>query len=258
MNAPTHILYEYFCLAHDPETRAIRGDEMAQRVTLDAMIPRADFGREGQELTHQLFRDFPIGNLDETSPVRLLLRKPDFQRETNHWSAEQIASFVASFLDNELIPAIILWKSSSFIFVIDGGHRLSALRSWMADDYGDGSISHQFYGGEIPDEQRNIAKKARTLIENRVGRFATIKSMVGSTSATPEQARRASNLVTRALDLQWVQGNADVAETSFFKINSQGTPLDKIEEMLLRNRKKAIPIASRSILRAGTGYKYWS
>jgi hypothetical protein len=28
-----------------------------------------------------------------------------------------------------------------YIFVIDGGHRLSALRAWMEDDYGDGTIS---------------------------------------------------------------------------------------------------------------------
>jgi hypothetical protein len=64
--------------------------------------------------------------------------------------------------------------------------------------------------------------------------------------------------VTRALDLQWVPGNADVAEESFFKINSQGTPLDNVEEILLRNRRKAIAIASRAVFRAGTGHKYWS
>ena len=43
-----------------------------------------------------------------------------------------------------------------------------------------------------------------------------------------------------------------------FKINSQGTPLDDVEEMLLRNRTKAIAIGSCAILRAGTGNKYWS
>jgi hypothetical protein len=49
-----------------------------------------------------------------------------------------------------------------------------------------------------------------------------------------------------------------VAETSFFKINSQGTPLDDTEELLLRNRKKPIAIGARAILRAGSGHKYWS
>ncbi len=50
-----------------------------------------------------------------------LLRKPDFQRETNHWTSVQVVSFLESFLDNELIPSIILWQSESYVFVIDGG-----------------------------------------------------------------------------------------------------------------------------------------
>ena len=54
---------------------------MAQRVTLDAMIPRADFGQQGQELTQQLFKDFPLSYLEDGSPILQLLRKPDFQRE---------------------------------------------------------------------------------------------------------------------------------------------------------------------------------
>jgi len=72
------------------------------------------------------------------------------------------------------------------------------------------------------------------------------------------EARRASALYTRPLTLQWVQGSPEVAETSFFKINSQGTPLDDTEEMLIRNRKKPIAICARAVLRSGTGHKYWS
>lgn len=102
---------------------------MARRVNLDAMIPREDFGREEDVYDLDLIRDFPLANLDRELPILRLLRKPDFQRETNHWSPDQIATFVASFVDNEVIPPLILWKSPTFIFVIDGGHRLSALRS---------------------------------------------------------------------------------------------------------------------------------
>lgn len=58
--------------------------------------------------------------------------------------------------------------------------------------------------------------------------------------------------------MQWIQGNAVSAETSFFKINSQGTPLDETEELLIKNRRKPIAIAARAILRAGSGHKYWS
>jgi hypothetical protein len=232
---------------------------MAQRVTLDAMIPREDFAVSQEEFVLDLFRDFPIANLVSDSAILKLLRKPDFQRETNHWTPEQIATFIASFLDNEVIPSLILWKSPTFIFVIDGGHRLSALRAWIADDYGDGSLSLAFYKGEISEDQKRIAKRARQLIEQRVGRYSSLRGLIdANVSDDPVALKRSNRLVTRALNLQWIQGNADVAETSFFKINSQGTPLDETEEMLIKNRRKPIAIGARAVLRSGTGHKYWS
>jgi hypothetical protein len=161
---------------------------------------------------------------------------------------------VASFLDGEVIPSLILWKSPMYIFVIDGGHRLSALRAWMLDDYGDGPLSLAFYGADISEEQKRIGKRTRKLIEKTIGRYSKLKDQVDATPVV----RRAKTLFTRPLTLQWVYGTADVAETSFFKINSQGTPLDEVEEMLIRNRKKPIAIAARAIIRAGGGHKYWS
>lgn len=231
---------------------------MARRVNLDAMIPREDFEVEEQETAIDLFKDFPITHLAPDSPYLKLLRKPDFQRETNHWSPDQVATFIASFLDNEVIPSLILWKSPGFIFVLDGGHRLSALRAWVEDDYGDRQISLNFYGNEISNDQKQIAARTRKLIEEKVGRYTTLKGMLGSKSASNGSGKRANTLFTRALTLQWVQGSADVAETSFFKINSQGTPLDDVETMLIRNRRKPIAISARAILRAGTGNAYWS
>lgn len=120
-------------------------------------------------------------------------------------------------------------------------------------------MSLQFYGGQISNHQRAVARRTRTLIESSIGRYTYLRSLVGgSARASAIEMRRAQNLVTRALNLQWVLGNADVAETSFFKINSQGTPLDDVEEMLLRNRTKAIAIAARAIFRSGSGHKYWA
>ena len=107
---------------------------MVKRVTLDAMIVREDFAlAEGEEFVLDLFQGLPITNLQRDLPIVKLLRKPDFQRETNHWTPEQVCTFLESFLDNEVIPSLILWKSPQYI-VIDGGHRLSALRAWMEDD----------------------------------------------------------------------------------------------------------------------------
>jgi len=233
---------------------------MPQRVNLDAMIPRADLAEIDVETSLENFGNFPINNLEEYSSIRRVLRKPDFQRETNHWTPEQVLSFILSFLDNELIPSLILWKSESFIFVIDGAHRLSALRAWMEDDYGDGSISSSFYKSAISSEQQRIARRVRNLVESKVGRFSQLKAIHDNNSPTDDipKKRRAQRLFTRSIHLQWVQGTAEVAETSFFKINSQGTPLDDTEKFLLEKRRKPFSIAARAIVRAGSGHKYWS
>lgn len=69
---------------------------------------------------------------------------------------------------------------------------------------------------------------------------------------------RAKNLGALAIQLQWVDGNATIAETSFFKINQQGTPLNNTEKELLKSRKLPRGIAARAIIHGGKGHKYWS
>ena len=234
---------------------------MGNQVNLDAMIPREDFAvqdSDNQTATDNPIKEFPITYLSSDSPIRKQLRKPDFQRETSHWSPDQVATFIASFLDNEVIPSLIFWDSPSYIFVLDGGHRLSALRAWIEDDYGDKSISSEFYKGQdISGEQERVARKTRKLVEEKVGRYSDLVKLVDSTG-TDRNSKRAKVLFKRALILQWVHGSPDVAESSFYKINSQGTPLDETERMLIENRKKPIAIAARLILRGGSGHKYWS
>ncbi len=72
------------------------------------------------------------------------------------------------------------------------------------------------------------------------------------------QNRRAGLLFNRSIQVQWIQGNAAAAEKSFFRINSQGTPLNDIETLLIVNRRKPIAIGARALLRAGSGHRYWS
>ncbi|HEY4360675.1 MAG TPA: DUF262 domain-containing protein [Bryobacteraceae bacterium] len=231
---------------------------MAHRVDLDAMIPREDFGVMDDSFALDLMSDFPIRHLTRDAPVLRLLRKPDFQRETNHWTPEQVVTLIESFVDSEVIPSLILWKAPSYIFVIDGGHRLSALRAWMEDDYGDKHISRAFYRTDIPKKQLEIAERTRRVIEKRVGRYTDLVAQVDLKTSPPTVNKRAQVLATRALPLQWIQGNAKAAETSFYKINSQGTPLDDTETMLIKNRRGPITIGARAIVRGGSGHKYWS
>jgi hypothetical protein len=236
-------------------------ERMGNRVNLDAMIPREDFAVLDSGLpaaTDNPIKEFPISYLTDGSPILKLLRKPDFQRETNHWTPSQIVTFIASFLDNEVIPSLIFWDSPTYIYVLDGGHRLSALRSWIEDDFGDKTLSSDFYKGQaISDEQKRVAIRTRKLVESKIGRYSDLVKLVDSPS-TDVKSKRAKVLFKRTLILQWVHGSPDVAESSFYKINSQGTPLDDIERMLIENRKKPIAIAARMTLRAGSGHKYWS
>jgi hypothetical protein len=174
-------------------------------------------------------------------------------------------TFIQSFIDGDLVPSVILWQSDEgYIFAIDGAHRLSSLRAWIEDDYGDGPMSIAFFGGEIPEEQKRAARAMRTSVEKAVGSYKTLMSMLSARAKSPDVEyeakvnKRLKHLGSRQLELQWVTGNADVAEASFFKINTQGTPLDKTEEELLRNRGRAPAISARSIVRAATGHKYWS
>jgi hypothetical protein len=228
-------------------------------VNLDALIKRADFGLESSE-NQEIEKTSSIGlrDLMENSLMVPNLRKPDFQRETNHWGPEQVVSFLESFVNGDVVPSVILWKSSTYIFVIDGGHRWSALRAWIEDDYGDNVISYDYFGRQISKEQKRTAEKTRNLIDNSVGSFKELQAKNIDNNLSPELRSKVSKTILRALQIQWINGNAQAAERSFFKINTQGTPLDSIEELLLSNRKKPIPIASRAVIRAGTGHKYWS
>ncbi|KAA3654402.1 MAG: DUF262 domain-containing protein [Proteobacteria bacterium] len=229
-------------------------------VNLDAMIKRADFATsDGDVSSFETFNNLPARDLESGAPIVSLLRKPDFQRETSHWSPEQVVSLLESYISGDLIPSVILWKSPTYLFVIDGGHRLSVIRAWLEDDYGDGPVSHKLFGHDISLEQKKAAEKTRKLIKDRVGSWAYFKSLSSDNEdITDDQRRKLSTLMTRGLPVQWVKGDTDKAETSFFNINMKGTPLDDIEEMLLRNRRRPVPIAARAIIRAGKGHRYWS
>jgi hypothetical protein len=231
----------------------------AKTVNLDAMIRREDFAAidddQGmhENVTTISVRDFADGGL-----LGNALRKPDFQRETNHWRPEQIVRLLECFVGGDLIPSVILWQSPTCVFVIDGGHRLSALRAWIEDDYGDGPISQAYFGYEVPPEQKKVAKKTRQLVKERVGTWLHFKVRSKDESLDPAEKRKVNTAIARGIPIQWVKGDADRAEASFFTINTKGTALDEVEELLLKNRQKPISIASRAIIRSGQGHKYWS
>lgn len=232
---------------------------MAEIVNLDALIQREDFEVQDSSGHSQLSQTIQIRDLETDSFFYKVLRKPDFQRETSEWDITKISDFIKSFLDGDLIPAIILWQSGSSIFVIDGAHRLSALIAWVQDDFGDGKTSKMFFDAALPKEQIESAEKTRRYIKKILGNYEDHRFAIQyPEKSTPDVLERARKMAPLALQLQWVKGDSKKAEASFFKINQQAAPIDKTELRLLLSRKKPNAIASRAIIRAGTGHKYWS
>ena len=128
------------------------------KIYLDALIPRDDFEVSSDTVIEQFNKTtISITDLSTDSFFYPIIRKPDFQRETNEWDAQNVADFIESFIKGDLIPAIIFWRSpSGNCFVIDGAHRLSSLIAWINDDDGVG-ISYNILLGAIKKaRQTNI------------------------------------------------------------------------------------------------------
>lgn len=211
-----------------------------QTITLDALIPREDLNilsTTGSSGNTRNKTTLSIEDLKYDSFFFSALRKPIFQRETNEWDAEKVCSMIESFVNDELVPAIILWRNQGgYIFVIDGAHRLSSLGAWINDDYGDGQISTSYYGNYISEEQRNIAEKTRKLVNDRIGAYKEIEAISRNRLTTEDKVKNeiAKNLGALAIQLQWVDGNASKAEDSFLKINQSATKISDAELDLIK------------------------
>ena len=230
-------------------------------VNLDSMICREDFTFEGDNTqnTGNQTSSLRLVDLDDQSFMFNALRKPDFQRETNEWDPKKTCEFIESFVSGNLIPAVIFWnKPNSNTFVIDGSHRLSALAAWVNDDYGDGAISKKFYDGTIPEEQIHIAEQTRSLIRKKFGTYKDHTLAIKEPQKVSESiVDRSKSIAFLTLIIQWVQGNEESAEKSFFKINQSSQPLNKTEIVLLKNRKKPNVLTARAIMNGGKGHNYW-
>lgn len=233
---------------------------MAEKINLDSLINREDLAIEEPNSQSVSKATISAQDLEKESFFLMNIFKPDFQRETVEWDSKKIANFISSFLNRELIPAIILWQNSgSKIFVIDGAHRLSSLIAWINDDYGDGEITRRIFKNNVPEEQMLAADKTRKFINETIGSYKEIKNSLANPNKSNEiYSTKARMLSSSAIQLQWVVGDVKSAEKSFFNINQEGVPLNKTELILIESRSKPNCIAARAVMRKGEGHRYWS
>lgn len=201
------------------------------------------------------------------------LRKPEFQRATNDWNDEKILSLLKTMRDNQVIPGVILWLNTqtSHIFVLDGAHRLSAIRAWITDDWGDSEQAKQY--GYVEDSELKAAKRIRTLVDTVMGSHLAcqaagkkFRSLVDANETPsehldPEVESRGKfmyNLNTALrIPIQWVTGDYETAEQSFININTGGTPLSDQEVDFLQNRRSPIARAINGVASNGTKPTLW-
>lgn len=233
---------------------------MADVVNLDAMIKREDFESDkGAAAGEKGKAEASKTDLSKGENFYLTLRKPDFQRETAAWSPEAVCAFLKSFVDGELIPAVICWQSASRLtFVIDGAHRLSAVIAWLLDDYGAGEESIKVANNDISLPQRRIHEKTQKLVNRTIGSYKDIQAEAANPDSNPRLTNAARSLGNAKIPLLWVPGNdPQKAERAFLTINQSAVPIDPTEFTILTSRSKPNAVASRVIVRNATGHKYW-
>jgi len=232
---------------------------MAGNVNLDALLSREDFEVLTSNDDAPVPQTISARDLELNAFFYLALRKPDFQRETSEWDANRVVGLIRTFIEGDLIPAVILWKHREYLFVIDGSHRLSALIAWVHDDYGDGVLSQKFFEHAIPHEQISFAQRTRDIVNKEIGSYADfVKAAQAPAGYGPDTIAKSRALGSRVLSLQWVRGDAATAENSFVRINQQAAQITPQELELIRGRRKPDVLAARAITRRGTGHQYWS
>jgi hypothetical protein len=255
-----------------------------QRVYLDHLIPRQSLrysppaveeSKQWLTSSHRSDSNIRFDDIRHKDAWFDRLVKPDFQRATCAWDPEACVTFLRSVLRRRIIPSIILWRSNEtgLVYVLDGAHRLSVLRAWMIDDWGD--KAEDFYvRNENYQEILDAAYATRRLVHEHIGLFEEFEiahkewNRIALTGGAPRQSMslRQSDMAmfylditasSRTLHAQWEEGDYAVAEDSFLSINRQGVPLDDLESLLIEFRNGSMGRVIMSIANAGTSGHYW-
>lgn len=206
------------------------------------------------------------------------LRKPDFQRATWAWSPIECVDLLEAVLEERVVPSIILWKSpEKFLYVLDGGHRISVLLAWIEDNWGDRrSTNYKDAGTER--EIIRAADEVRALLRERgIGSYNDYRTAnrrfrdFQAEGKNPESeklmdstelkyAEKMRHLITAEVGfpILWVRGNYEVAEKSFLKINSTGKQLSNWETKLVENRTSSFARTVMAIAQISSPEHCWT
>lgn len=219
-----------------------------------------------------LLRLIDIERQEETARS---LRKPDFQRATTAWSPDDCLSLLDSLINYQVIPSIIMWRSSEngFRYILDGGHRVSVVIAWLMDDWGD-----NYSGSQLTPAQQQMNLKAghaiRELVAERIGTIDEYKlaaeQMYQLTKDRKSPADEMDPVAFErglfyqslrggdiAFNILWVDGDYNTAERSFLKINKSGRQLSEWETKLIEHRDSSIARTIMSIASVSSSSYYW-
>jgi len=255
-----------------------------RNVNLDHHIPSAsllsyvDYNKVPKSEEAQLhkkdnleYRDF----LPDDSGLSIWerLRKPEFQRATNSWEDDKILNLIRTLRANQVIPGVILWLNTKtgHIFVLDGAHRLSVIRAWIVNDWGDSKAALEY--GFVEDIEVEAACRIRARIEEEIGSYQSSIDAGKRFKKLVDESKNPSDyldLKTEALGkfmynlntafripIQWVTGDYRTAEDSFININTGGTPLSDQEVLFLKKRRSPVARAISGIAANGTKPTLW-
>lgn len=212
-----------------------------QKCNLEHLIPRSHVeAKDNYQNPPQSDRrsSFNLTDLEKGQFFYQQLKKPIFQRDTNQWTVERVEKLINTFLDDGLIPAIILWEDSEGnIYIIDGAHRISSLIAWVNSDYGEENV--------LNDSNHQVIEE---YLNKKIGSYSEIKS------STDDKYKQAKKIIAkRSIAVQWVTGNYDKVKESFIRINEQGVVISEDEKELIENDQLPTSQLSRAILAHGMG-----
>jgi hypothetical protein len=249
-------------------------------VYLDHLIERESFRytRSQEQLRYDKRSEQPYLRIDDLLvPQRVeKLRKPDFQRATRAWTPEDCVSLLDSLVNEQTIPSIIMWSSpdNGLDYILDGGHRVSAVLAWLRDDWGGNLTPDEYRDDEEKAAIEIAARKVRNLVDATVGNVGEyieaeqLLSQIVRAGGKPldemtEKAFRRALFYGDLLKgniwfhILWVRGDYEKAEQSFIKINKSGKQLTPWERRLIENRNSSFARAVMSVANISSARHYW-